>query len=182
MQECFSSHILPSTGCHPCFLILVTLTGVWLNLGVLLICSSLMTKNVELFSVFFPFFCSFNLLFFIRYFLYLYFKCYPLSWFLLRKTHILSPFPLLTNLPTPAYWPWHSPTLGHWAFLGPRASLCIGKWQGHPLLHYSWSHESFHVYSFVGGLVPQSFGGTGGFILLFLLQNYKLLWLLRSFL
>ena len=41
--------------------------------------------------------------------------CPPLDWFLL-------PLPLLTNLPTPASWPWHSPTLGHWAFTGPRAS------------------------------------------------------------
>jgi hypothetical protein len=27
------------------------------------------------------------------------------------------------------------PTLGHWAFTGPRASLPIDVWQGHPLLH-----------------------------------------------
>ena len=33
------------------------------------------------------------------------------------------PLPLLTNPPTPATsWPWHSTTLGHRAFPGPRAS------------------------------------------------------------
>jgi hypothetical protein len=31
------------------------------------------------------------------------------------------PLPLLTNSPTPASWPWHSPTLGLRAFTGPRA-------------------------------------------------------------
>jgi hypothetical protein len=28
-----------------------------------------------------------------------------------------------------------SPTLGHWAFTGPRTSPPIDAWQGHPLLH-----------------------------------------------
>jgi hypothetical protein len=44
-------------------------------------------------------------------------------------------FPLLTNPPTPASWPWHSPTLGHRAFTGPRASPAINDWLSHPLLH-----------------------------------------------
>jgi hypothetical protein len=33
-----------------------------------------------------------------------------------------SPNPLLTNPPTPASWPWYSPTLRHRAFTGPRVS------------------------------------------------------------
>jgi hypothetical protein len=33
-----------------------------------------------------------------------------------------DPILLLTNLPTPASWPWHSPTLENKAFTGPRAS------------------------------------------------------------
>jgi hypothetical protein len=37
----------------------------------------------------------------------------------------------------------------------------------------NWSHESHHVYSFVGGLDPGSSGGTGEFILLFLLWGHK---------
>jgi hypothetical protein len=69
----------------------------------------------------------------IRYFLYLHFKCYPLSWFPLWKPPI--PSPLLTNLPTPAPWPWHSPTLGHRAFTGPRASPPTDDRLGHSLLH-----------------------------------------------
>jgi hypothetical protein len=54
------------------------------------------------------------------------------------KKHLLpipSPLPLLTNPPTPASWSWHSPTLGHRAFIGQRASPPIDIWLGHPLLH-----------------------------------------------
>ena len=92
------------------------------------------------------FFFFFILNFFIRYFLYLHFKCYPLSWF---------PLPLLTNLPTPASWSWHSPTLGHGAFTGPRSSPPIDVQQGHPLLHIQmeqWVPPC--VYSLVVGLEP----------------------------
>jgi hypothetical protein len=67
------------------------------------------------------------------YFLYLHFKCYPLSWFPLQKPPIPSPLPLLTNPSTPASWPWQSPTLGHRAFTGPRASPSIDDWLGHPI-------------------------------------------------
>jgi hypothetical protein len=45
----------------------------------------------------------------------------------------------------------------------------------------TWSHESHHVYSLVGGLVPGSSGDTGWFILLFLLWSCKPLQLLGSF-
>ena len=69
----------------------------------------------------------------IRYFLYLHFKCYPLSWFSLRKPLIPSPLPLLTNPPTSASLSWHSPTLGHQAFSGSRASPPIDV-QGHSQL------------------------------------------------
>jgi hypothetical protein len=30
-----------------------------------------------------------------------------------EKHPLPYPLPLLTNPPTPASWPWHSPTLGH---------------------------------------------------------------------
>jgi hypothetical protein len=49
----------------------------------------------------------------------------------------LPPFPSPCS-PThslPASWPWHSPTLGHQAFTGPRASPPIDAQQGHLLLH-----------------------------------------------
>ena len=70
--------------------------------------------------------------------------------------------------PTSASPPWHSPTLGHQAFTGPRASPPIDTQQGHPLLYIQitrsssaiyaankvilcyiccWSHGSLHVYS-----------------------------------
>jgi hypothetical protein len=78
----------------------------------------------------------FNFLFiFIRYFLYLHFKCYPFSWFPLRKVPHPFPLPLITNWPTPAAWPWHSPTLGHRVFTGLRASLHIDEQLSHSLLH-----------------------------------------------
>ena len=44
-------------------------------------------------------------------------------------------FPLITNPPTPTFWPWHSPTLGRRAFTGPRVSTPIDDQLGHPLLH-----------------------------------------------
>jgi hypothetical protein len=61
--------------------------------------------------------------FFIGYFLYLHFKCYPLSNFS-QEIPIPSPHP-----PTPASMPLHSPTLG------PKASPLIDAQQGHPLAH-----------------------------------------------
>ena len=72
----------------------------------------------------------------IRYFLYLHFKFYSLSSFPFRKPpYIILPLPLLTNPPTPASLPWHSPTLGHRAFTRPRASPPINDLQGYPLLY-----------------------------------------------
>ena len=51
------------------------------------------------------------------------------------KTPYLLPLPLLTNPPTPASWPWHSPTLEHRAFIEQRASPPIDDQLGNPLLH-----------------------------------------------
>jgi hypothetical protein len=45
----------------------------------------------------------------------------------------------------------------------------------------SWNHGSLHVSSLVGGLVPGSSGGTGWFILLFLLLGCKPVQILGSF-
>jgi hypothetical protein len=58
-----------------------------------------------------------------------------------RNFPILSPLLLLlwgcypTHLPTSTFLPWHSPTLGHSVFTGPRVSPPIDVRQGHPLLH-----------------------------------------------
>jgi hypothetical protein len=46
--------------------------------------------------------------FFIRYFVYIHFKCYPES--------SLPPLPRSPYQPTPASWPWLSPVLGHIKF------------------------------------------------------------------
>jgi hypothetical protein len=61
---------------------------------------------------------------FIGYFIYLYFKCYPLPEF-----HSATPLYTLLHSTTPASLPWHSST-----FTGPRASHSIDVQQGHPLL------------------------------------------------
>ena len=50
--------------------------------------------------------------FFIRYFLYLHFKCCPLSWFSLQKPPIPSPPQLLQGAPQPTYLPWLAPCPG----------------------------------------------------------------------
>ena len=52
----------------------------------------------------------------------------------LKIPYPLSLLPPLTNPPTPNSWPWHSPTLGHRAFIGARASPPIDQ-QVHPQLY-----------------------------------------------
>jgi hypothetical protein len=42
---------------------------------------------------------------------------------------------VLPHPPTQILPSWHSPTLGHRSFPGPRASLSTDAQQGHPLLH-----------------------------------------------
>jgi hypothetical protein len=58
-----------------------------------------------------------------------------LSPFLVSSLKIPYTLPLLSNPPTPSFWPWHSPILGHMIFTGPRASSPIDGRLGHPLLH-----------------------------------------------
>jgi hypothetical protein len=64
---------------------------------------------------------------FIRYFLHLYFKCYP---------QISLYLPLL--LPGS----WHSHVLGHIIFIRLRASPPIDGWLDHPLLHMQLETEA----------------------------------------
>ena len=69
--------------------------------------------------------------------MYLHFKCYYLSWFLLLKplSHSLASMRLFPQPPTPTTLPWHSLTLGNQPFTGPRAFPPIDARQCHPLLH-----------------------------------------------
>jgi hypothetical protein len=69
------------------------------------------------------------------YFLYLYFKCYPLSRFHLQNPlfHPRSPYLSTTHPPTPAFLTWYSSTLGHQTLSGPRTSPPSYAQQGHPL-------------------------------------------------
>jgi hypothetical protein len=78
-------------------------------------------------KIFFPF---------IGYFVYLNFRCYPLSRSPLWELPILSPLPCLyEGAPTPTFPPWHFPTVGHRKPSGPRASPCTDVQPGHPLPH-----------------------------------------------
>jgi hypothetical protein len=89
-------------------------------------------------------------------------------------------FPL-THSSTTASLSSHSPTLGHRAFTGPRASSPIYARQSHPLLHIQLGPWLLHVYSLVGGLVPGNSGGSSGLRLLFFLWSCKPLHLLSPF-
>jgi hypothetical protein len=109
---------------------------------------------------------SFLLLFcFIDYFIYLHFKCCSPSQFLLHKPPF-QPSPCFyegTPPPTHPLLPYCPSIPLHWGIdslqdqeppipLMPDANLC------HTC---SWSHESLHVYSLVGGLVTGSSEGGG---------------------
>jgi hypothetical protein len=122
----------------------------------------------------FMFFCFwFFLPFLLDIFLYLYFKYYPLSWFPIQKPPSLSPSPCSPS--HPLLLPGPGIPL-HWGIetsqdQGPLLPLMTDK----AILCYiwGWSHGSFHVYSLVGSLAPGNSGGTGWFILLFLLWGCK---------
>ena len=67
---------------------------------------------------------SFSFQFFIRYVLYLYFKCYP-------KSPHTPPPPPLPCPPTPTSWPWCSPVLGLIKFVLPMG-LSFHWWPTRP--------------------------------------------------
>jgi hypothetical protein len=86
------------------------------------------------------------LLFFFHFWIFPLFIFQVLSLFLVsplvpRKYPIPTSLPMLlwgcsyTHPPTPDSLTLHSPTLGHWAFIGPRTFPSIDAWQDHPLLH-----------------------------------------------
>jgi len=114
--------------------------------------------------------------FFIGYFLYLHFKCYPLS----------SPPPLKSPHPSPYFYegvpplthplPSPRPCIPlHWGIepsqdQGPFLSLMLSK------VICSQSHGYLHLYSLVAGLVPGSSArlgwGSGWLVLVFFLWDY----------
>jgi hypothetical protein len=122
---------------------------------------------------------------FIRYFLYLHFKCYPLSWFPLWKFPIPFPLPLLL-------WGWslHQSTQSRFPILAFPYTGASSLHKTKSLSsHWCPTRPSSTTYSdgdmgssLVGGLVPGSSGESGWLILLFLLWSYKPLQLLQSFL
>jgi hypothetical protein len=103
----------------------------------------------------------------IGYFLYLHFKCYPLSRFpsLPETSYHILPSPAMRVFyeglppPTHSHLPTHdSPTLGHlWIFIGPRTSPSIGTWHSHPLLHMQLEPCVLLCW----WLSPWEFGGRG---------------------
>jgi hypothetical protein len=93
----------------------------------------------------------------------------------LQTPYPISPTPdsmsVLPYPPTHNSQPWHSPTLGHLAFTGPRASPSIDARLGHPLLHMQlepWVPPCVH---FGWWLSPGKSAGSDWWILLFFLWD-----------
>ena len=129
-----------------------------------------------------------KLFYFIGYFFFfLHFECYYLSRFPLQNPPLPSSISMLLWLcspnypPTPTSPPWHSPTLRHQVFTGPRASPPTDARKGHPLPHM---RLSLHVYS-GSWFSPWELWGRGraGWLMLLLfLWGCKSFQLLQSFL
>ena len=85
---------------------------------------------------------------------------------------IPSPLPIsMKVLPfptTPDSPPWHSPTLEHWAFIGPRASPLIDAQQDHPVLHIHLEQWITPCVLFGWWFCPWKLLGSGWTILFFL--------------
>jgi hypothetical protein len=118
------------------------------------------------------------------------YKYCPLALFLPPETlypiHPLSAsmwvFPHPPTYPhTHTSLPLISPTLGHCAFTGPRASSPIDVRYGHPLVHMQREPWVPPCVPLVGGLVSESSWGSGWLILLSFLWGCKPLHVLQSF-
>ena len=109
---------------------------------------------------------KYQLLFFIGYFMYLHFKCYPLSRIPLQICPILFPHPILlwvcypTHLPTPTSLTCHFPTLGNQAFMETRAFSHIDARQWHHLLHMQLEQCVPPHVSFAGWFCPWELWGV----------------------
>jgi len=134
---------------------------------------------------------------------FLVFFIFSFIWFFKFTCQMLTPFPGFSSknplshpsspcfyegAPSPTYplphtpLPCHSPTLGHWACTGPRASPSTDAQQGHPPRHMwleSWAHPCV---PFGWWFRSWSSGGCGWLMLLFFLWGCKPLQLLQSFL
>jgi hypothetical protein len=94
---------------------------------------------------------------------------YPFPGFHSEKPPTPSP-PPPAHQPTHSHFlAWHSPTLGHQAFTGPRASSPIDVQQGHPLLHMQLEPCVPPCVLFGWWFNPWELRGSGWFILWFLL-------------
>jgi hypothetical protein len=99
-------------------------------------CHAVSHVSVCLKNGMFPHGCnSFFFFFCIRFFsLFTFQMLYPFLVFPLKVPYPLLPPP--AHQPTHSHrWSWHSPTLGHRTFTGPRASPPLDYRLGHPLLH-----------------------------------------------
>jgi hypothetical protein len=106
-------------------------------------------------SIFFSFF-------FIGYFLYLHFKCFPLSWVPPESLYSI-PLPLLLGRcsPTCQLPPPHPGIFLHWG-IKPSQDQGLLLWLMILCYICGWSHGSLHVYSLVSDLVPGSSGNKPG--------------------
>jgi hypothetical protein len=87
-----------------------------------------------------------------------------------------------THPPTPTSLPSYSPTLGHLAFIGPRASPPIDVRQCHLLLHRWMEPLVPPCVLFCWWFSPRELWDSCWLILLFFLWSCKPLQLLQSFL
>ena len=85
------------------------------------------------------------------------------------KPPYLLHLPQITNPPTPTSWPWLSPTLGHRAFTGLKASPPIDDQLGHTLLHIQVEPYIPSCVILYWWFSACELRGIGWFILLFLL-------------
>jgi hypothetical protein len=101
---------------------------------------------------------------FLEFFLYLHFKCFPLSRSPLQKSPIPSPLPLWECFPTLPLPSSHPGIPLHWGIEHPQARgpLLPLMFNKAILCHICGQHHgSLHVYSLVGGPVPGSSEGGG---------------------
>jgi hypothetical protein len=115
-------------------------------------------------------------------FYYYYYQIFSLFTFQMFSPFLLSPPKTqLSHLPSPCS-PTH-PLLLHcpsillyWGIEPSQEQGSLLSLVSHKVILFyicCWSHGSLHVYPMVGGLAPGSSGGTGWFILLFLLWGFK---------
>jgi len=102
----------------------------------------------------------------------LHFKCCPFPGFPSPNLLFSSPSPCFyEGSPTSTSPPWHSPTLGNWAFTGQKASPFTNARKYHPQLHMQLRPWVLHVYSLVGSLVSGC-SGAGDLVVWYCYSSY----------